>query len=320
MKAKHVLAALLVMLFSVSDRDAGAADKLKWGHINATAFYWDVYAAIAQGFMTDEDLEVEALRIDTASQSVQMLVTGAVQILSGNTELAINAIDRGGDVVIVGNETARVPWSLMARPEIKTIADLKGKIVGVTQLTDASTTMTRLLLQKGGLAPGDYDVIQVGGTPTRYAALERGAIHATVLAQPADFRASQGGMRRLGGVQDAFEGPAIVFTVQRSWAQKNEDVVVRFLRGAVRGMEWLNNPKNRAEAIQVLAKRINVSEEHAAATYDLYIEQKVISSDGYLPPEHIKNYLSLSRSTVPDDVSKYVDLGYLERSRTKRAR
>jgi len=304
--------ALGCIAFSAS---AFGADKIVWGHINATAFYWDMYAAVDQGFMAAQKIEVEPVRIDAASQSIQMVLTGAVDILSSNTELALKAIDKGADLVIIGNEAARVPWSLMARPEIKSIGDLKGKIIGVTQLQDASTTMTQLLLQKGGLKPGDYEMIQVGGTPTRYAALVRGAVQATVLAQPQDFVAADAGMRKLGGVQDAFEGPAIVFVARKSWAQKNPELVTRFLRGALEGMRWLNDPKNRNDAIRLLAKRINATEDHARATYDMYIQQKVISPDGALPMAHIKNYLALSSESPPADLSKYVNFTYLDRAR-----
>lgn len=317
MNAKQMFAVLFLAVIAVPAKAALAADTVKWGHINATAFYWDVYAAISRGFMDEQKLEIEPVRIDTASQSIQILVTGAIDILSSNTELALNAIDKGGDLVIIGNETARVPWSLMARPEIKTIADLKGKIIGVTQLTDASTTMTKLLLQKGGLGADDYQIIQVGGTPTRYAALVRGAVQATLLAQPADFKAEANGMTRLGGVQDAFDGPAIVFVARRSWAQQNRDIVTRFLRGAVAGMQWLQDPMNKDEAVQILAKRIGVSEAEALQTYDLYMAEKVLSANGELPAAHIRNYLSLSRPSVPEDVRKYVDFSYLERARSR---
>lgn len=294
-----------------------AADKIMWGHINATAFYWDVYAAVDQGFMAAQKLDVEAVRIDAASQSIQMVLTGAVDILSSNTELALKAIDKGADLVILGNEATRVPWSLMARPEIKSIADLKGKIVGVTQLQDASTTMTQILLKKAGLQPNEYEMIQVGGTPTRYAALVRGAVQATVLAQPQDFVAADAGMRRLGGVQDAFEGPAIVFVARKSWAQKNPELVTRFMRGALDGMKWVNDPKNRNDAIKLLAKRIGATEEHARATYDFYMQQKVISTDGELPMAHLRNYLALSGDAAPADLGKYVNFTYLEKARAQ---
>src|SRR5581483_11185452 len=176
-----------------------------------------------------------------------------------------------------------------------------------TQLQDASTTMTQLLLQKGGLKVGDYEMIQVGGTPTRYAALVRGAVQATVLAQPQDLVASDAGMRKLGNVQDAFEGPAIVFVARKSWAEKNPELVTRFLRGALDGMRWLADPKNGNDAIRILAKRINATEDHARATYDQYMKDKVISITGELPLAHIRNYLALSTDKAPTDVSKYVN-------------
>src|SRR4051812_7779152 len=167
MSLKRMLAACCLVLALGCGRADAAPDKIGWGYIAATAFYWDVFAAMSNGFMTRQNLAVEDIRIDAAGQSVQMLLTGAIDILSSNTELALNAIDKDGDLVIVGNETARVPWSLMARPEIKTMHDLKGKVVGVTQLADASTTMLQLLLQRDGVGKGEFEVIQLGGTPNR---------------------------------------------------------------------------------------------------------------------------------------------------------
>lgn len=315
MNVLRFIRTLLAVAAIALSASAFAADKITWGHINATAFYWDMYAAVEQGFMAAQKIDIEPVRIDAASQSIQMVLTGAVDILSSNTELALKAIDKGADLVIIGNEAARVPWSLMARPEIRSIADLKGKIVGVTQLQDASTTMTQILLQKGGLKPGDYEMIQVGGTPTRYAALVRGAVQATVLAQPQDFVASDAGMKKIGAVQDAFEGPAIVFVARKSWAQKNPELVTRFMRGALEGMRWLNDPKNRNDAIRLLAKRINASEDHARATYEMYMQQKVMSTNGELPMAHIRNYLALSNEGASADLSKYVNFSYLERAR-----
>ncbi|HLQ26950.1 MAG TPA: ABC transporter substrate-binding protein, partial [Acidiferrobacterales bacterium] len=225
---------------------ARAADKdpaeIKWGYVTSTAYYWDVFAAMDKGFMRRQGLTVSPTKIDAASQSIQFVLTGAVDIVSTIPDLVINAIDKGGSLVIIGNEVTKVPWALMARPEIKTFADLKGKTIGVSAINDASTFLLRLLLQKQGLKPGDYQTIQLGGTPNRYAALHKGAVQATLLAQPADFKAESEGMRRLGSVDQAFEGPAIVYVARKDWVKANGDKVVRFLRGAMQGAQWLYDP------------------------------------------------------------------------------
>jgi ABC-type nitrate/sulfonate/bicarbonate transport system substrate-binding protein len=316
MSVKRTFATLCLVLGLGCSGAQAAPDKVGWGYIAATAFYWDVFAAMSKGFMAEQNIAVEDTRIDAAGQSVQMVLTSAIDILSSNTELALNAIDKDADLVIVGDETAKVPWTLMARPEIKTIKDLKGKVVGVTQLTDASTTMLKLLLKRDGVLDSEYEVIQLGGTPNRYAALTRGAVQATLLAQPQDIQAGQDGMRSLGSVSETFDGPAIVFAVRRSWAKQHADVLVRFLRAAVRGMEWVNDRNNKQQAVALLVKKIGGSEALAAQTYDLYTKQGVISRTGELPLQHVKNYLALSRPNVDSiDLKRYVDFSYLEQAR-----
>jgi ABC-type nitrate/sulfonate/bicarbonate transport system substrate-binding protein len=306
--------ALLALCLLVSPSFAGESLKeVKWGHIASTAFYWDVYAARDLGFMKDQGLHVQAIRIDSASQSIPQVLAGGVDILSSNPELAISAIKKGGDLVIIGNETAIVPWALMSRPEIKSIKDLKGKVVGVTQLKQASTTMTRLLLKRAGLKPSDYKVIQLGGTPNRYAALSRGAVAATLLAQPADFKAEDQGMRRLAFTDEVFKGPAIVFVARRTWLKENGDVARRFLKGAVAGMHWFNDRKNRQKAIDILVKSIKVTPDLAARTYDLFLKKGVISKDGTLPLQHVENYIKVAQDGhTAMDPAKFVDFSYLK--------
>src|SRR5262249_1270545 len=157
-----------------------------------------------------------------------------------------------------------------------------------------STTMLKLLLKRDGVSDGEFEAIQLGGTPNRYAALTRGAVQGTVLAQPQDIQAAQDGMRSLGSVSETFEGPAIVFAVRRSWAKQHGDVLTRFLRAAVRGMEWVHDPKNKPEAVALLVKQIGGTEALASQTYDLYMKGGVLSQNGELPLQHLKNYLALS--------------------------
>ncbi len=185
--------------------------KLVWGYTNPSSYYWDVYAAIDLGYMADEKLDVDAVNTPSAGQGAQMLLSSSVDILSANMEVAISAKEHGADIIFVGGELARATFALTVGPDIKGYADLKGKTLGVTQLTEASTTMLKLLLQKNGVPDGAYDLVTVGGTPNRLAALKSGVISATMLSQPADFQAQSLGMRVLGYAYEAFDGPVISF-------------------------------------------------------------------------------------------------------------
>lgn len=310
---RNILILLITGLLAYPVSAEGSLKEVRWGHIASTAFYWDVYIARSLGFMRDQQLDVQAIRIDSASQSIPQVLTGGVDILSSNPELAISAIQKGADLVIIANETASVPWALMGRPEIKSIADLKGKVLGVTQLREASTSIAQLLLERHGVKTSDYQVIQLGGTPNRYAALARGAVQATLLAQPADFRAEGEGMIRLAATDDVFAGPAIVFVARRSWLKNNAETARRFLKGAVAGMRWFNDPKNREQAIDILVKNIGGTRNLAARTHDLYLRKGVISRDGTLPLQHIQNYLKLAQDErTSADPARFVDFSSLE--------
>jgi ABC-type nitrate/sulfonate/bicarbonate transport system substrate-binding protein len=191
-------------------------------------------------------------------------------------------------------------------------------VLGVSQIKDASTGMMRLLLQKKGLKPADYEMIQLGGTPNRFAALHKGAVQGAVLAQPADFKAEAAGMKRLGFVSEAFEGPAIVFVARKDWLKTNGDLATRFLRGATNGGKWLYDPKNKEEAIKVLVKHINAQDAEARQTYDMYItREKIISTDAQLPLQHIQNYLDVREEKTKAAPASYTDFSHLKRVANK---
>ncbi|MEO6986842.1 MAG: ABC transporter substrate-binding protein [Paralcaligenes sp.] len=317
MKLSRLFVVVLLVCGSASSLAQQKAD-LKWGYIASVAFYWDVFSAIDQGFMAKENLNIEPVRVDSASQSIQLLITGAVDILSSNPELALNAIDKGAQLSIIGAEVVKAPWALMVRPGVKDYGDLKGKLIGVTQINDASTRMTELLLEKHGLKKGDYEEIPLGGTPNRYAALSKGAVEATVLAQPADFKAEAAGMRRLGSVSESFDGPAIVFLARKDWLKTHGDMAVRFLRGTGKGSTWLYDAKNEQAALKVLAKHINAKEGEARQTYDMYIRREgIISRDGKLPIQHVQNYLDIRSGKTGAKADSYVDFSFVEKATAK---
>lgn len=311
---RKLAASLIFLLGCWAGMAPSQAQELKtviWTYATPSAYYWDIFAAMELGFMAEEGVKVNAIRAESVAQQMQMLVTNAVNVVSANCELVITAVDRGAGLAIVGGETARQGYTLMARPEIRGYGDLRGKVVGVTQMQEASATMLQLLLKKNGLNPGDYQTVALGGTPNRYAALTKGAISATLLSPPADFKAEAQGMRKLGAAFEAFDGPQVVFTVQRAWAKANADTLVGFLRAAAKGMRWLYDPKNREAAADVLVKAIGGDREDALKTYDGYLgSDQIMARDLEITPAGIQAYLDLKGSK--ESPEKYLDLTYLK--------
>ena len=247
-----LLAAPLVGSNAARAQQPAPPTKVVWGYTNPSSYYWDVYAAIELGFLKQEGLDVEPINIPTVGTALRTLLTGDLGILSVNTEVAISAMEKEADIVLVGAETTKPTFAFVARPEFKTFTDLRGKTLGVTQLDEASTTMLKLLLQKHGVKSGEYDLVTTGGTPNRYAALKTGAIAATMLSQPVDFLAESEGMRILGHAFEVFDGPLVSIAVQNKWAKANSDTLVSFLRATVKGSRWLHDPANKQKAMSLL--------------------------------------------------------------------
>jgi ABC-type nitrate/sulfonate/bicarbonate transport system substrate-binding protein len=253
---------------------------------------------------------------DNVAQQTQMLVTGAVDIIGANCEVAIAAIEKGAPITIVGAETAKQGFVFMVRPEIKTFADLKGKLLGATQLQDASARMLIELMKKNGVDRNSYDLMALGGTPNRFAALNSGAVAGTLLSPPLNYKATALGMKIMGYAWDAFEGPQVVFTVQKAWAQKNEDKLVSFLRAASRAMDFLYDPKNRDKAADILVKSIGGSRDDALANYDEWMgKNKVMAEKLAITPAGIKAFLDLRDSK--EDPNKFLNLTYLQKALAK---
>ncbi len=311
------LLALCALMFPFALTGGAAAQdltKVVWGYTNPSSYYWDVYAAEDLGFMKDEKLAVDEVNTPTANQGAQLLVTSSVDILSANMEVAMSAIEQGADLAFIGGELARATFALTVRPDIKTFADLKGKTLGVTQLTEASTTMLKLLLRKNGVPDGSYDLVTVGGTPSRLAALKSGAISATMLSQPADFTAQSVGMKVFAYAYEAFDGPVISFAANKTWAAKNGDTVVRFLRATAKASRWLFDPANRDRAVEILERHTKATKSNAEKNYDLfYGPRAMMAKDLALPAAGVQAYLDI-RGTKGRDPASYLDMSYAQKA------
>jgi len=314
---KKLLAATALLLTATMPHAfAQQLREISYAYATPTSYYWDVFVAQEMGFFKDEGLKVNQMMTDNVAQQTQMLVTGAVDIIGANCEVAIAAIEKGAPITIVGAETAKQGFVFMVRPEIKTFADLKGKLLGATQLQDASARMLIELMKKNGVDRNSYDLMALGGTPNRFAALNSGAVAGTLLSPPLNYKATALGMKIMGYAWDAFEGPQVVFTVQKAWAQKNEDKLVSFLRAASRAMDFLYDPKNRDKAADILVKSIGGSRDDALANYDEWMgKNKVMAEKLAITPAGIKAFLDLRDSK--EDPNKFLNLTYLQKALAK---
>jgi NitT/TauT family transport system substrate-binding protein len=281
--------------------------------VMGSSYYWDVLAAVDLGYMDGEGLSLKLVNNDTPVQALQFEATGACNIGSITTEVAMAAVDKGADFKFIASEDDKVAFVMLARPDIASFADLRGKTLGVTLLTESTATMTRLLLEKHGVKREEYNFIALGGSPNRYAALVRGAVSATMLSPPFDFKAEAEGMKRMGNAFDAFDGVGVVFVVDDKWAKANADAVVGFLRAAAKAEKFLYDPSHKDKAVEILVKYTKSPPADIAKSYDsFYGKDRINSPNLELTDRLLQPWLDLRGG--PKKASDYTDLSYWTRA------
>ena len=174
-------------------------------------------------------------------------------------------------------------YSLIAKPEIKTYADLKGKLLGMAAETGSITISIRKLLAMKGLRSGEYQTQFVDGTPERLSCLTAGDCVAVPLGQPQDFVAMRQGYRLLGLSTEAV--PQFVYTVtavRRSWAEANKATVVAYARALAAAFTFIRDPAKRDAVVRTIVETTGFPEANARLTLALFFdpERKVLPQRG----------------------------------------
>ena len=155
---------------------------------------------------------------------------------------------------------------VVARPDIKSAADLKGKTIGISSFGSDTDLSMKVFAQSGKLDPEkDIKRIVAGSTSTRLQGLKAGAIDATTLSPPFNVFAEQMGLRVLAYVGDFLEFPQSGFTVSDATLKNKRDLIKRLLRGTLRGLQL--TLKNRAETVRFIAKDYKLQEPVADKVY-----------------------------------------------------
>jgi ABC-type nitrate/sulfonate/bicarbonate transport system substrate-binding protein len=219
--------ALIAVCLCVGRPAAADVVTLRYGQIPSTvrsvsSLY--LFVAQRQGFFAREALKLELVPISGGTDKmVAALDQGAVDVTQTATPYLIRAALAGSDAVAIAGETANPIYSLIAKPEIQSVAELKGRVVGLSLPVDTISISMRKLLALRGLRAADYSVKELVGTPVRFDCLKLGECDAVPLGQPEDFGAIAQGYRRLGLSTEAVAAFQFqVVAARRVWAQANK--------------------------------------------------------------------------------------------------
>jgi ABC-type nitrate/sulfonate/bicarbonate transport system substrate-binding protein len=284
----------------------------------STAFLPHVVAD-KKGFFQKENLNVTTSVTNSTPLVAQGVQGGTFQIGAVGVDSGILVIETGAELVFVGGQTDKSNWDLIVGPDIKSYADLKGKKVGAATLKGGSATILVGMLRNNGLNRGDYELVQAGTTPERVAALTNGAVQGTLVTSPQNVQVARQGYTVLDNSNTTYPlYAAQSYGVLRSWAQKNEDTLLRFLRAEFAAVEWVYDPANRDEAATMLAAYSKVPQDIAVEVLDQNVKSVTWVRGGKMQPEAMMTVEQLLqqdgdlKEPLPDP-QKYIDTSYLQK-------
>ena len=269
---------LLTVAYCLLPVASPAADaplkKMRFVQSGHTSSSWPIYAAQQKKILEKNGIDLEVIIIRGSPNLVRAVISDTVPMGRINPDYVIGGIEKGAKMKIVSGIQDKIAYDLMARPEIKTGADLKGKTIGVSTLTGGTTLMVEEVLEKAyKLKDGDYKYLVVGTSPERYAALKGGSVHATFMGAPFNFTAAREGFNKLITFHEIL-GP-IQFTVDfvhQDYIKNHRDEIVRYLKSTIESTQWLYDRKNKEEALAIHMKVLKSKRDVAEQDYKFMIE------------------------------------------------
>jgi NitT/TauT family transport system substrate-binding protein len=259
---------------------AQAQTKISAGMVAHGPPQWPQYVAEEFGWLKQDNIDLDLITVGAGG--VQQVMGGSLNIAhSGYPDFARAAL-QGAPVRIVISDFVGSPYAVFAKPAIKQIADLKGKLISIGGPNDITLIYIKPFLASAGLKTSDVDFVYAKAAGDRFAALASGAIDASILNPPTYFKAIAGGFNNLGDTKSYAEGiPFTVWGANSAWASQHQDTLTAFARDYKRAVRWLYDPANREQAIDILVKRAAQDRKDSADAYDYLIAKlKLFSLDG----------------------------------------
>jgi ABC-type nitrate/sulfonate/bicarbonate transport system substrate-binding protein len=282
--------------------------------------------AEAKGFLKAEGIRAEVQSENSSTEGLQRFADGEYDIIhTGSDNVIAWAEGQGADrknhdfIFFMGGRKG-IGNTLVVPPQVKSFADLKGKLLAVDAYNSGFAPVLVYILHKNGLTlKKDYEMKAVGGDGLRRDSILKGETFAGLISLDEEMK--KRGYYVIARAQDYFTAYAVgEGAARREWAQQHEDLLVRYIRGVLRGTGWILDPNNKQDVLQVLTSSLHRSPEQAEQLYRGALDHKI----GLIPrakinPNGIKTLLELRKlmGQMNDPLpapSKYIDERYYKKA------
>lgn len=300
-----VLLAIFVLQTSVE-----AADKVRIAIGSANISQLVFPLAQKRGFFREEGLEAEIILM-RGNVPVAALVNEEIDYYSGIGPVVVAAV-RGVPVKVVACYVPGSPNVLLARPEIKSVKELKGKTIAVGPFGSNPHLIAKMIVKHSGVDPDkDVKFLSSGPPESRFLAMKEGLAAAAVLSSPFDFLGKKVGFVVLARAYELFSYPNGGLTASIKKIRERPDEIEHVIKAGIKAARYIN--QNREGTIQVLMEWLKTDKETATATYES--NSKTFSADGSIPEDGLRLVIEEAKTSaniqrqVP--VSDVVDLTIL---------
>src|SRR5688572_13714800 len=268
MKPK-ILGVHTVVVFAIAlSAIVASAQELKKATMSYSAVsmtWFPVKVAMEKGFFRNEGIEPELIQMNGNVATVA-LANGHIDF-SLNISPVLNGAMQGLGTKLVAALNSRPLFALVVRPEISSPAELKGKVFAVASFGNTQAILTEKHLQHLGLKKSDYQLLALGATPARIAALDKNIAQGSLMPLPTNVQLENKGYRLLGNTAEIVVNPIAGLGVHEERIKKDPDLIKRALRATLRSLQLLQtNPK---DTVKILMDWTRASEKDAFRSLEL---------------------------------------------------
>jgi len=299
-----------VLIIASSVSPACAVEMVRVSVTNQNVSFLPAAVALRRGFFKDEGLEAEIIRMNTPN-TIAALTTGDIgyTLLFGSV---VRGAIRGMPMRVTASLLDSPTHALVARNEIKSVRDIKGKTIGIGNFGGTDDVVARMLCKHFGLDPeSDVKMIALGPDRARLAALKENLVSAAVVAPPADSFGRQMGFTILVRGYEVFSFPFIGVGTTIKRIKEKPLEVRKMIKALLRANRLIRQDKEAA--VKILMDWGRAEREHSLAAYDSTL--KVFSATGNIPEDGLRLVIDLARAElkVPREISaaEVADLGPL---------
>jgi NitT/TauT family transport system substrate-binding protein len=300
----------LVFLTAVLPMPASAqSTHLKVGISDPVNTVLPIWMADAAGFYAANGLKVEIINMNGGSRGAAELAAGRIDAMHVGLSSVVRLNRTGADLRIIASLANVIRFTFISAPAVKTAADLKGGVVGVSTFGSESDSTVTLALKRLGLSRDDVSLKEYGGGPKRLAAMKSGEIKATAVNEPFTSMACEQGVNVL--VDLVPENIPWLFTaivVRRATIADRSDVLARFIQTTAEGNYLALTDEKRAK--EVLSKQAGITDPKIL---DIgYNDFKMLSPPNIEPTEAAARNILAQFPDASQKVEDYVDGSILD--------